>query len=301
MLKISKAVDPMFVQQIVVLCVGQPGSGKTSLGFTSDKPLLLDFDKGSYRSAFRKDTVTIEAWEDIASLRSSDIKDYSTIVVDTGGRALDAITAHIVSSNPKLARPSGALTLQGYGELKAVFTNWTRQLRQLGKDILILAHDAEDKNGDNLIVRPDFQGGSRQEIIKIADAIGYLHKVGKETFLDFNPNESWIAKNCAGLEPLIVPDFSAQPDYMAMVIQRIKDTLNRQTEAQKEAAVEMGFWHKKITAAENAEGFNALISECSSASDAIKQNVWRLLVKAAQDNGLDYDRKEKSFFEKVAA
>jgi len=301
MLKITKSTDALTTETLTILVYAPPGTGKTSLAFTAEKPLLLDFDSGAHRSAFRKDTVRVTEWKEVASLSRKDLEDYETIAVDTGGRALDMITSHIVEANPKMARSSGALTLPGYGELKATFTGWVKQLRQLGKDIIILAHDAEDKNGDDLIFRPDFQGGSRQEAMKVADAIGYMYQRSKDKVLDFNPTDRWLAKNCAGLEPLIVPDFSKQPDYMATVIQRIKDTLNRQTDAQKEAAVEMGYWHKKIAATEDADGFNALISECGSASDAVKQNVWRLLVKAAQDHGLDFDRKQKEFTEKVAA
>ena len=55
-LKIVKASEPIKIKTINVLIYGQAGIGKTSTGFTSKNPLCLDFDKGSHRSQFRKDT-----------------------------------------------------------------------------------------------------------------------------------------------------------------------------------------------------------------------------------------------------
>lgn len=43
-LRIISANEPMKVDQLVVTIYGQPGVGKTSLGFTAESPLLLDFD-----------------------------------------------------------------------------------------------------------------------------------------------------------------------------------------------------------------------------------------------------------------
>ncbi len=299
-LKILRETDPVNVDQLVLLIYGQPGIGKTSAAFTAKAPLLLDFDRGAHRSAFRKDSVPVDSWAEVAVLSPADLKPYQTIIVDTGGRALDALTAHLIRENPKLARSSGALTLPGFGELKAAFTGWIKQLRQLAKDVVILAHDAEDKQGDDLIVRPDFQGGSRQEVIKAADAIGYLYQRGRDKVLDFSPTDRWIGKNCAGIEPVMVPDFAQDPTFLADLIQRMKDTLNRQTEQQKEAAAEMLEWKEVIDGAKSAAEFTTLVTSVQNASDPIRETVKKMLVTAAKDAGYAYDRASGSFVEKAA-
>ena len=111
-LKIIKSSEPIRVDRLNVVIYGQPGCGKSSLAFTSDAPLMLDFDNGAYRAANRKDIVRVERWADITDLGESDLADYKTIIVDTAGRALDALSADIIKRNSK-AGANGALNLKG--------------------------------------------------------------------------------------------------------------------------------------------------------------------------------------------
>lgn len=294
-LKILKATEPIAVEQLVLLIFGEPGVGKTSLGFTAEAPLLLDFDSGAHRSAFRKDTVPVDSWEEVATLSPEDLAPYKTVVVDTGGRALDKLTAHIIRNTPKHGTRAGALTLQGYGELKAVFTNWLRQLRELGKDVVLLAHDVEDKSGDDLIVRPDFQGGSKHEVIKVSDAVGYLHQTSKEKILDFSPALKHWGKNCCGLPPLAIPDFATSPQFLAEVIASMKAKLNELTEDQKAAADAIAEWKANIDEAEALEDFTALIPEVQGADQSVRDNVKRLLVESAKAKGFRFDKQVGAF------
>src|SRR5271168_1912761 len=62
MLKIVKAADPLTVERINLCLYSSPGTGKTSMGFTADKPILLDADEGSYRAGNRKDAVIVKQW-----------------------------------------------------------------------------------------------------------------------------------------------------------------------------------------------------------------------------------------------
>jgi len=50
-LKIVSAADPIEVTQLRMMIYGQPGAWKSSVAFTADKPLMLDFDGGAQRSA----------------------------------------------------------------------------------------------------------------------------------------------------------------------------------------------------------------------------------------------------------
>ena len=97
MLKITRAADPITVERLNMVIYGPPGIAKTSLAFTADAPLLLDFDKGSHRAANRKDVVRVTAWGDVASMTAEDLAPFKTVIVDTAGRALDALQVGVAS------------------------------------------------------------------------------------------------------------------------------------------------------------------------------------------------------------
>src|SRR6185295_2678119 len=100
-LRITKATDPIEVKNICLTIYANPGIGKTSMAFTAEKPLLLDFDRGAYRSGNRGEVVQVESWADIMGITADDLKPYKTVAIDTAGRALDALTSHILRTNPK--------------------------------------------------------------------------------------------------------------------------------------------------------------------------------------------------------
>ena len=156
-LKIIRADEPIKVDQLVVTIYGPPGLGKSTLAFSANNALLLDFDRGAHRAANRGDSVQVDSWNDVTSISEADLSNYSTVAVDTAGRALDQLSADIIRRNPKMGR-GGALTLQGYGQLKSEFTAWLKHLRTMGKDVVLIAHSSEDKSGDDIIERIDMQG-----------------------------------------------------------------------------------------------------------------------------------------------
>lgn len=297
MLNIITKSEHITVDHIVAMVYGEPGVGKTSLAFTSSDPLLLDFDQGAHRSGFRKDSVRIARWEEIRGMEEADLADYSTIVVDTVGRLLDKLSVYIVQQNPKMGRGGGALTLQGYGELKAEYTAWLNTLRSYGKDVLLLAHDKEDKSGDELTHRPDMQGGSYNEVFKSSDIVGFMHRVGKDTRLDFSPSDRWAAKNAAGFDSLVVPNFTKSPDYMAGVIQQTKDALNEMSAEAKEIMETVEAWRADIMEAQTAESLHDIITkgqEVGLAGPASKQ-VWHLIQEQGKALGLRWDKESKQF------
>ena len=53
-LRITKSSEVIRVERLNTCLYSQPGSGKTTLAFSSESPLLLDFDKGAHRAANRK-------------------------------------------------------------------------------------------------------------------------------------------------------------------------------------------------------------------------------------------------------
>lgn len=293
-LRIIKSSDPIKVDRLNLCIYGQPGAGKSSLGFTAEAPLLLDFDQGAHRAANRKDTVRVNHWAEVADLAAEDLEPYKTVIVDTAGRALDVLTADIIRRNPKAGR-GGALTLQGYGSLKAEFVAWLKQLNAFGKDVVLIAHMEEKTNGDDIIERLDVQGGSKGEIYKAADAMGRLSiKSGVRT-LNFNPTEAAFGKNPGQLDVLTIPHPDKDPEFLASVITSIKDRLNTLTAEQAEAQQVLETWRTIIAGLKDASDFNDKLPGIKTAPKAAQA----LFNKAATEQFLTFDKKAGQYVAKT--
>jgi hypothetical protein len=295
-LKITRASDPIRVERINLVLYAPPGVGKTSMAFTADSPLLLDFDNGAQRAANRKDSVRVQHWTEVTDMGDDDLAPYKTIVVDTAGRALDALTADIIRRNPKAGR-GGALTLQGYGTLKAEFVAWIKSVNAIGKDVVVIAHMDEQRNGDDIIERLDVQGGSKGEIYKAADAMGRIAIRDGKRWLLFSPTDAAFGKNPGQLAPIEVPHPDKAPDFLAGVIQSIKDKLNAMTEEQAAAQEVLEGWRTVIGAMETAEHFNEKLEAVKGAPKAAQA----LFAHAATAKGLTFDKKAAQYKEPAEA
>ena len=300
MLKIIKSTDPIQVTTLTVCVYAPPGVGKTSMGFTADKPLLLDFDRGSYRSKNRRDSVLVEKWSDVAGMTADDFAPYKTVVVDTTGRALDVLTADIIAGNPKMGR-GGALSLQGYGELKSKFVAWIKLVRSFGLDVVLLSHSDEQRSGDEVIERLDMQGGSKNEIYKAADVMGRIYLANGRRTLNLSPTDTAFGKNPGQLPAMEVPDYGTDPTFLAGVIAQTKAALNTLTAEQAKAAAEQAEWQEKIGAASTVEEFNALIEPIKGASEVVRDTAKRMLLKAATAKGCAFDKAAGVFTGPAAA
>jgi len=291
-IRIIPASAPMTIDQVVLGIYSLPGIGKTTLGFTAEAPLLLDFDKGAHRARNRKDTVSITNWDEIASLTEDDLKPYKTIIVDTVGRALDVLSADIIKNNPKHGN-GGALSLQGFGVLKSRFSSWLKTMRTYRKDVILLAHMDEKTEGEITKERLDVQGGSKAEIYKSVDAMGKIFIEGKTRRLDFSPREGSLGKNPAQFEVLDVPDCAQGPLFLAEIIRSIKQSINQLSAeqlAQQKAAEE---WADRIEKLPNLDAFNETMVVMKNEPKGIK----KLLMDAATNRGLAFNTKTKKFEE----
>lgn len=286
-LKITKASDPIPVERLNVVIYAPPGIGKTSLAFTADTPLLLDFDNGAHRAANRKDTVRVSSWGEVTAISEDDLAPYKTVIVDTAGRALDALTADIIKTDPK-GHKNGALTLPGYGVLKNRFGQFLKLLNSFGKDVVLVAHMDEQRSGDDIIERLDIQGGSKGEIYKAADAMGRIAMENGQRWLKFSPSDASFGKNPGQLDPLKVPHCDAPEfdGFLANVIQQTKDRLNELTAEQQAAAEEQKWFRTALPKVKDADGVNALIERAKAGGAATS----KLLAARAEELSLSFDK-----------
>lgn len=286
-LKITRAADPITVERLNMVIYGPPGLGKSSLAFTAEAPLLLDFDNGSHRAVNRKDVVQVASWSDVSGITAEDLAPFKTVIVDTAGRALDAITADIIRTDPK-GHKNGALTLPGYGVLKSRFTQFLKLLNSFGKDVILIAHMDEQRNGDDLIERLDVQGGSKGEIYKAADAMGRLAMINGKLVLRFSPTDAAFGKNPGQLPALDVPSANS-PDFegfLGRVTQQIKDKLNALSEDQTAAAEEQAWFRTTLPTIAVVDEINGLIERAKAGGTACKA----LLNKRAEELGFVFDK-----------
>ena len=130
---VLKASDPLPERPVVIALYGEPGSCKTTLGNTASGVLVLDFDRGVSRSAFRQDTVIINSWHDvITEEKAGTFKGYQTVVIDTAKAALDDfLMGYVIERDFKLKTNK----LRAYGEIGDEFKLFLNNRRNEGLDV----------------------------------------------------------------------------------------------------------------------------------------------------------------------
>lgn len=260
-LKITPPSEPIATTSLIITLFGQPGIGKSTLAYSAPRPLLLDFDGGAQRAKGRKDTVRVSSWADVADITAADMAPYDTIALDTVGRALEFLADQLVKDNSKFKRTTGELTQQGYGALKGAFRDWMRPIRLSGKHLIFIAHEKEEKEGENTICRVDAMGATRTEVVRLSDLVGFVSAVNGKPTLDFNPTDKHTGKNCAGFAPLAIADIAQEPLWLANVMTEALTRMNALTEAQREREAELAQWLEVIGGLTDADAINRTITQ----------------------------------------
>lgn len=156
----KKPSELEFVSTIKMLVYGQPGIGKSTMALSAPNPVLFDFDGGVQRVnvAFQCPTLQVKNWEEalqaLEELKGGDVE-YQTIVIDMAGKMLDFMSDYIMRNDSKMHMRDGSLSLKSYGDRKIMFQNFLREVAMMGKNIVFVAHEREEKDGETKIVRPE--------------------------------------------------------------------------------------------------------------------------------------------------
>ena len=243
-----------------ILIYGQPGGGKSTLALSAPRPLMFDFDRGVHRvnTRHQADTVQIESWQNMLDvLNNENLKDYQSFIVDTAGKMLDYMGLWLIQNNPKLGKANGALSLQGYGERKAEFRAFLKRVRLMGKILVFVAHDQEEKDGDMKIIRPEIGGSSGSDLVKELDLVGYVQMIGNQRTISFDPCERFYGKNTCGLPSKIdladVVNGGAPNTFLTKVAEEYQANLGKRKELGLQYAALMETIKSKIESIDTPE------------------------------------------------
>lgn len=295
-LNIITAEQPLLVQAIIVYLYADPGLGKTSIGFTGDKAISFDFDKGSHRTGElrRGAVVQVQQWADVANLTPNDLAPFNTIVIDTVGAMLESIKTHLMSNSTNRQK-DGSLKLKAQGLANNIFKQYVNSLISSGKDVVFIAHASEDQSGDQIVYRPDLGGKNRNELYRIADIMGYLTTVttgeGKNArLISFKPSPTHHAKNSGGLGgdtgEVWVPDLKTSPTFLADLIKQAKDHINTMSPEQlanMKAQEDFSHWEQSCNEAQHAGDINDLTETLPEKDHLYYQSMRQMLIWHAKE------------------
>ncbi len=301
MSRIKKPADLTAMPMLKVLIYGQPGIGKTTLALSFPDPLMVDCDRGVHRvkPEHLKDTIEVSSWTDVdETLKHEDLSPFKTIVFDTGGKLIDYMTAYLIKLEPKFAQQDGTFSLKGYGARKMMFQQLLARLHVMGKHVVFVAHEREEKDGDNRFIRPEIGGSSGNDLIKELDMVAYMDAIGSKRTLHLAPQERYYAKNSLGLDDALhVPDVSKGNNFMTEIVEKYLQDVEQRKSKSKEYYALLDELKSRVEQVATPDDANQYI-EAVQAMDHIwdtKLRAASMLRDKAKVLGIKFDKEAGSY------
>lgn len=226
---------------ITMLIQGVPSIGKTTLALSSEKPLLIDLERGVDRvkANHRADTYVVESWQELMEgLRTTDLSEYKTIVVDTLGSAVDNyLTEYLKEMNPAFVQKDGkTLSLKGYGQVKLELKGLLNFVKSKNLNLIIVTHVKMEKDGEQIIYRPDIAGALKDEIFNDVDLACFYETIGNKRRISFAPTDRYMAKGNHGITgTLDIPDLSkgGENNFLQLLFKTYRKDMQAEVELNK--------------------------------------------------------------------
>jgi hypothetical protein len=190
-------------KKIRMLIAGYPGIGKSTLALSAPNPLHIDVDFGIDRiePRYRKPYIQPKSYDEILEdLTPENVKDFDSLVFDTGGKLISLMSLWAIKQDPKYGQRDGSLSLKGYGFVGKEFVRLMDYcFYELGKNIVIVFHALEEKDGDNTRLRIKVEGQTKNNVWEPMDLGGFVEMQGNFRTIGFSNCEKYFAKGTRGI------------------------------------------------------------------------------------------------------
>jgi hypothetical protein len=306
----KKPSELAYNSTIKALVYGQPGLGKSTLALSTPNPVLFDFDGGIQRvnGAFQCPTLQVQNWNEVLQALQeleTQSNDFMTIVIDTAGKMLDYMSTYIIQQDNRLGKRDGSLTLQGFGARKIMFINFLKRVSMMGKHVIFVAHEREEKDGDIRIVRPEIGGSSAGDLIKELDLVGYMQAIGNKRTISWTPQEKFYAKNTCNLPPMqeipVIIDAQGKiighNDFMSNIFENYDSYLKQESNTRKEYDELISEIEGEVACISDAEQANSYVLSMKD-----KKQIWdsnahakSLITDRCKELGLKFNKNTKKY------
>lgn len=272
---------------VIIVLYGQPGSGKTSIATTADKPILIDCDRGSDRAVQLVDTLVANKWEEITS-QVKGLSEYKTVICDTAKAALDDfLSLYVCEQNYKLCTNH----LKRFGQMADEFKEFVGKLQSFGIDIVFICHDKETSEGDIIKHAPDCTGSSKDLLLRKADQVGYVSLKNDKRFISFEPRDNFVGKNVAQIQEESVPDYGTPEfsHFMANIIRRVKESIYSKNEAQCKANEMLEGLRMELDAVTTDKAAAELMKKCADLPQVMKLPFFSEIKENLVSKGFSYE------------
>lgn len=297
-------------KRIRMLIAGYPGIGKTTLALSAPRPLHIDCDFGLDRveARYRAPFIQPQSYDELlADLVPENLRDFETLVFDTGGQLLTLMSLWAMKKDPKYGQRDGTLSLKGYGFVGKEFMRLMDYcFYELKKHIVMVFHAVEEKDGDNTRLRIKVEGQTKNNVWEPMDLGGFMEMHGNDRVIGFSNCERYFAKGTRGIKGVMkVPELG--PDKPNDFVARLFDLYNKQAadevrmaEEQKgayEAVMEKG--RAIIAKIEDANTANQAVEEMKQLEHVLtsRQELAHLFSQKVAELNLVLDKKTKQYVE----
>lgn len=295
-------------KKIRMLIAGYPGIGKSTLALSAPNPLHIDVDFGIDRiePRYRRPYIQPKSYDEILEdLTPDNLRDFDTLVFDTGGKLISLMSLWAIKKDPKYGQRDGSLSLKGYGYVGKEFVRLMDYcFYELQKNIVIVFHATEEKDGDNTRLRIKVEGQTKNNVWEPMDLGGFMEIYGNDRTIGFSNCERYFAKGTRGISGIRkIP--SLGPTSANDFLTKLFDEYNAKAAAEVEQnAADMAAYESAmiegsaiIATITNAETANMAMPRFKAIKHALTSNreltaLWNEAMKIA---GLAWDKEKKLY------
>lgn len=290
-------------KKFAVIVAGVPGIGKTTLALSAPKPLLIDLDKGVSRvvARYRTDVDEVENYDELVNdLQNTDLSNYETIVIDTGGKLLEMLKPVVIKEDAKNGKRDGNLSLQGYGAVKRKFAQFVSFVKGLNKHLIFVFHATEVQLADDIIgLRIRMEGSSKDEIWDDIDIGGFVEMRGNTRTIGFSNCSRYYAKGTHGINGIYdipVLENGVKNNFFTNLFNSIQNELQQENiEASKYAEAMQTI--NDVNICSNLSQINQTFDKIKTMEHHLtsKEELWFALTEKAKSLGFKFNKETKQF------